>query len=109
MTRPERRRAVRIPLSIPGKTFGLGQSKPCVSQNMSESGCNLSCVDPFPTGTHLVVRFDFPIPKACITFDATGQVVRTVAGESMGVQFSSLEDSQRKTLAVLVQQAKRPA
>jgi c-di-GMP-binding flagellar brake protein YcgR len=110
-TGAERRKAKRVPATVPFRLVTNGKEEPFDLVDLSESGARIRCGHAVPAMTRIQVRILFPGErigtKAALEFDTHGVVVwsHKDAGAKTfdtGVFFSELDERQRHLLRAFV-------
>jgi len=110
-TGAERRKARRVPASVPFRLVTNGKEEPFDLVDLSESGARIRCSHAVPAMTRIQVRILFPGErvgtKSALEFDTHGVVVwsHKDAGAKTfdtGVFFSELDERQRHLLRAFV-------
>ena len=107
----ERRKAKRVPATVPFRLISNGKEEPFALVDLSESGARIRCSHLVPAMTRIQVRILLPGArigtKAALEFDTHGVVVwaHKEAGAKTydtGVFFSELDERQRNLLRAFV-------
>lgn len=103
----EKRKTPRAPTDLltqleilPEKTTVLGRI-----MNLGAGGMLFKTTDKIARSTKINVRFNLPPIPPGLPVEAIGRVVHSQQGVGFGVEFSQLEESNRKAIAKFVENA----
>jgi uncharacterized protein (TIGR02266 family) len=103
-----RRKALRVPSELRAECSDSRASGQCSAREISEAGVFLAADRPFPVGTPVRVRLTGDTGEA-VAIEGAVVWVRPPGSDrgpaGMGIEFLKLDDSQRRAVAYLVEEA----
>lgn len=102
--RPEHRKSPRIKVSVPVELCVPGNATPfrCATSDLSEGGCYVESIFPFPVGT--IVEMSLQLDGTLL---ALGTVVTCHAQVGNGIEFSKMLPEDREELRAYLQSAEQ--